>query len=70
MVAEHGGTALALRALHGGAKMAPQTVAVEDVVAQHERARVAVDELLADDERLREPVGAGLLGVGQVHAVV
>ena len=70
VVAEHGGAALALGALDGGAQVAPQAVAVEDVVAQHQRAAVAAHELLADDEGLRQAVRAGLLGVGQAHAVV
>ena len=34
--------------------------AVEDVVAEHERDALVADELLADDERLREAVGRGL----------
>ena len=33
-----------------------QVVAVEDVVAEHQRRRVAADEVAADDERLREAV--------------
>ena len=37
--------------------------AVEDVVAEHQRDALVADELLADDERLREPVGRGLHGV-------
>ena len=48
--------------------MARQAVAVEDVVAQHERAGLAADELLADGEGLRQAVRRGLLGVGEVHA--
>ena len=33
--------------------------AVKDVVAEHQRAAVGADELAADQERLREPSGAG-----------
>ena len=55
--------------LDGARQVARQAVAVEDVVAEHEGARLAGDELLADGERLRQAVRAGLLGVGQVHAV-
>lgn len=58
-----------LGVLHGARQVARQAVAVEDVVAEHERARLAGDELLADGEGLRQAVGARLLGVGQVHAV-
>ena len=58
-----------LGVLDGARQVARQAVAVEDVVAEHEGARLAGDEVLADGKRLREAVGAGLLGVGQVHAV-
>ena len=68
VVAEDRGAAR-LGVLDGARQVARQAVAVEDVVAQHQRARLAGDELLADGECLREAVGARLLGVGQVHAV-
>ena len=68
MVAEDRGTAR-LGVLDGARQVARQAVAVEDVVAQHERARLAGDEVLADGEGLGQAVGAGLLGVGEVHAV-
>ena len=58
-----------LGVLDGARQVARQAVAVEDVVAEHQGARLAGDELLADGERLRQAVGAGLLGVGEVHAV-
>ena len=58
-----------LGVLDGARQVARQAVAVEDVVAQHERARLAGDELLADGEGLRQAVRARLLGVGEVHAV-
>ena len=68
VVAEDRGAAR-LGVLDGARQVARQAVAVEDVVAQHERAGLAGDELLADGERLRQAVRARLLGVGQVHAV-
>lgn len=68
VVAEDRGAAR-LGVLDGARQVARQAVAVEDVVAEHQRARLAGDELLADGERLREAVGARLLGVGEVHAV-
>ena len=68
VVAEDRGAAR-LGVLHGARKVARQAVAVEDVVAEHQRARLAVDEPLADGEGLRQAVGARLLGVGEVHAV-
>ena len=68
VVAEDRGAAR-LGVLHGARQVARKAVAVEDVVAEHERARLAGDELLADGEGLRQAVGAGLLGVGEVHAV-
>ena len=55
--------------LHGARQVAAEAVAVEDVVAEHQRARLAGDEVLADSEGLRQAVGARLLGVGEVHAV-
>lgn len=68
VVAEDRGAAR-LGVLHGARQVARQAVAVEDVVAEHEGARLAGDEVLADGEGLRQAVGARLLGVGQVHAV-
>ena len=68
VVAEDRGTAR-LCVLDGLFEMAAEAVAVEDVVAEHERARLAGDELLADGEGLGQAVGARLLGVGEVHAV-
>ena len=70
VVAEDRGAPPLLGALHRAAQVAREAVAVEDVVAQHECAGLAGNELLADDERLGEPVWAGLLGVGQTHAEV
>ena len=58
-----------LGVLDGARQVARQAVAVEDVVAEHQDARLAGDELLADGEGLRQAVGARLLCVGQVHAV-
>lgn len=68
VVAEDRGAAR-LCVLHGARKVARQAVAVEDVVAQHQGARLAGDELLADGEGLGQAVRRGLLGVGEVHAV-
>ena len=68
VVAEDRGAAR-LRVLDGLLQVAGQAGAVEDVVAEHQGARLAGDELLADGEGLRQAVGAGLLGVGEVHAV-
>lgn len=68
VVAEDRGAAR-LGVLDGARQVAGQAVAVEDVVAEHQRARLAGDEVLADGEGLRKAVRRGLLGVGQVHAV-
>ena len=43
-----------------------KTRAVEDVVAQDQGRMVVADEVLADDERLGETVGAGLYRIGEV----
>ena len=58
-----------LGVLDGARQVAGQAVAVEDVVPEHQGARLAGDEVLADGEGLGQAVGARLLGVGQVHAV-
>ena len=68
VVAEDRGAAR-LGVLHGARQVAGQAVAVEDVVAEHQGARLAGDEPLADGEGLRQAVRRGLLGVGEVHAV-
>ena len=68
VVAEDRGAAR-LGILDGARQVARQAVAVEDVVAEHQGARLAGDEVLADGECLRQAVGARLLGVGEVHAV-
>ena len=67
VVAEHGGAARRGR-LGGAPQVAPQAVAVEDVVAEHERAGLARDPGLPYREGLRQAVGRGLLGVGERHA--
>ena len=68
VVAEDRGAAR-LGVLDGARQVAGQAVSVEDVVAEHQRARLAGDEPLADGEGLRQAVGARLLCVGEVHAV-
>ena len=68
VVAEHRGAARP-GVLDGAAQVTRQAVAVEDVVAQDQGARLAGDELLADGERLGQAVRAGLLGVGERDAV-
>ena len=47
-----------------------ESVAVEEVVAEHETDAVIADEVLADQEGLSQAVGAGLLGVLESHAIV
>ena len=68
VVAEDRGAAR-LGVLDGARQVAGQAVAVEDVVAQHQGARLSADEVLADGEGLRQAVRRGLLRVGQVDAV-
>ena len=65
MVGKHAG---ALLALHGVAQQQVHVVAIEQVVAQHQRAGVVADEVFANDECLRQAVGAGLHSVLQVDA--
>src|SRR5206468_87502 len=40
-----------------------QAVAIEDVVAENQTARIAADKLGTDEERLRQAARVGLLGV-------
>jgi len=65
LVREHGG---ALGAAVGVLHQVGEVVAVEDVVAQHEGAGVLGDEVLTDQEGLREAVWFGLHGVLQADA--
>ena len=69
VIAEDRGAPLP-RVRDGAAQVTAESVAVEDVVAEHERARVARDEPLSDDEGLGEAVGRGLDGVGERDAEV
>ena len=69
-VAEDRGAAARLSVGGGPPQVAGEPVAVEDVVAEHERARLARAELAADDEGLGQPVRRGLLGVGEADAEV
>ena len=68
VVAEDRGAAR-LGVLDGARQVAGQAVAGDDVVAQHQGARLSADEVLADGEGLRQAVRARLLRVGEVHAV-
>ncbi len=65
MVGKDGG---ALSSGIGAGEQLRKVVAVEDVVAQYQRAGGVANELLANDERLRQAFGLGLHGVLQVHA--
>ena len=67
VVSEHRGSpARAGGVLEHGA----HSTAVEDVVAEDQRARVAADELAADEERLSKSIRSRLLGVVQGQANV
>ena len=70
IVAEHTCALAAFGLSDGLAQCGAQTVTVEDVVAQHERARLAVDELLSQEECLRQTIRAGLHLIGKMHAVM
>ena len=69
-VAEDRRLARFLRAAHGLPEHAREARPVEDIVAQHQTDRIAADELLADQKRLRQSVGRGLFGVLDAYAVV
>ena len=65
VIGEDGG---AIGLLACGHQLLLQVMAVEDVVAQHQCAGCAVQELLADDEGLCQPIRAGLHGVLEIQA--
>ena len=65
MVGKYGGTAGLLVCI---GQQGVQVVAVKDVVTQHQRTGAVANELLTDDEGLRQAVRAGLNGIAQVHA--
>ena len=46
----------------------PETGAIEDVVAEDQRAGLVTDEVSTDDERLGQPLGGGLLGIADRDA--
>ena len=69
-VSEDGRLGLLLGVPHRFAEHPRESRSVEDVVTQHQAHRVVADELLADQERLRQSVGRGLLGIGEPHAVI
>ena len=52
------------------ARLEPRPGAVEDVVAEHQGDLVVADELLADDEGLRESAGVRLGRVAEADAEV
>ena len=59
-----------VRSLYTLSKHTRKSSSIEDVVAKYEANRVVTNELLADDERLRQSVGAGLFGVFKPYAQV
>ena len=54
--------------LHGRLEGAGEVVPVKNIVTQHQRAGRAVQKFLADQKRLRQPVGRSLHGVGDADA--
>ncbi|CRH70186.1 Uncharacterised protein [Chlamydia trachomatis] len=69
-VAKHGGLATALGIGDSTREHCRETGTIEDVVAQHKAHRVVANKFLANDEALGKPVGRGLLGIGEPHAIV
>ncbi len=55
---------------HRFAKQVGEAHTVEDVVAEDQAGAVVADEVLSDEEGLRQAVRRGLLGVGEADAVV
>ena len=69
-IAEHGGLFVFFRRTHSLTQHLAETVALEDVVAEHQTGAVVADEIRTDGERLSQAVGRRLLGVFEMHAVV
>ncbi len=69
-VAEDGGLALLLGRPDRFQQQGCEAHAVEDVVSQDQAGAIAADELLSDEEGLRQAVRAGLLGIRETDAVV
>ena len=65
VIAEHGGAG---RAGCCGGDEVRQAGAVEEVVAEHERCALSVEEVGADQKGLGEPIGRVLGGVVEVEA--
>ncbi|MNF86875.1 hypothetical protein D3C84_693250 [compost metagenome] len=65
LIAEHGGAFLAPGGLE---QHEPEALTVENVVAEHQAHRVGADELFANEEGLRQAVGARLHGIAQIDA--
>ena len=59
-----------VRSLYTLPKHTRKSSSIEDVVAKYEANRVVTNELLADDERLRQTIRAGLLGIFKPYAQV
>ena len=47
-----------------------KTLTIKNVVPQHQTYAVVTDELLADEECLRQAIGTRLLGIGEPHTVI
>ena len=69
-IAEHRRLAIFLRGTHRLLEDRRESVAVEDVVPEHQAHAVVPDEFLADDESLRQSVRRRLLRIGEMHAIV
>lgn len=65
VVSEYAGTLLAV---HGVAQKILEIVAVINVVTQHERGRSLAEELLADQERLRQAIRGWLHRIGEIES--
>ena len=70
IIAEYTCALAGLRLAYRTAQRGAQTIAVEDVVSQYQRARFAVDELFTQQECLCQTIRAGLHLVGEVHAIM
>ena len=69
-VAKDGGFVILFGILDGFFEQTDETVAVENVISEHETGAIVADKLFSNDKCLREAVRGGLLSILEVHAVV
>ena len=70
LVPEHGRLPIRLRRPHSLLQLPSEPASLEDVVSQHEARAILTDEVLPDDERLRQPIRRRLLSIFKTDSEV